>query len=112
MAQPTNSGSYRNTKAWKALRLKVLADYPTCAWCGKRPSTECDHVVPVDAGIDPMDRTNLVGACRTCNSRRGAQHVNKKRVGASQRPLRAVQRGGAATVFGAAAETPDRKSVV
>lgn len=113
MAQSTKAGSYRNTKAWKELRIKVLEDYPTCVWCQRRPSTEADHVIPVDAGIDPMDRSNLVGSCRPCNGKRGAEHTNRKRAAASQAPRRPVERRNRPTgtdtaqpVFGSPSEPP------
>ena len=106
MAQSTKAGSYRNTKAWRELRLKVLEDYPTCVWCQRRPSTEADHVIPVDAGIDPMDRSNLVGSCRPCNGKRGAQHVNNKAQKGTQGPLRARRAREPRPVFGSASEPP------
>ena len=106
LPQSTKAGSYRNTKAWKELRLKVLEDYPTCVWCKRRPSTEADHVIPVDAGIDPMDRSNLVGSCRPCNGRRGAQHGNKKAQKGIQGPIRPRRAREPQTVFGSPSEAP------
>jgi hypothetical protein len=67
-----------NTKQWKQLRTQVLQEEPICHWCHKKPSSQADHVVELDRGGDPYDRTNIVGSCASCNARRGAIHVNKK----------------------------------
>ncbi len=67
-----------NTKQWKQLRAQVLQEEPICHWCHKKPSSQADHVVELDRGGDPYDRTNIVGSCASCNARRGAIHVNKK----------------------------------
>ena len=46
---------------------------------GKRtPSTQCDHLVELDRGGDPYDRSNLCGSCARCNSSRGATYINRK----------------------------------
>ena len=66
------------TKRWKELRAQVLAEEPTCHWCRKKPSTQADHVIELDAGGDPYDRSGIVGSCASCNARRGAIFVNKK----------------------------------
>ena len=66
------------TKRWKELRAQVLQDEPVCHWCRKAPSTQADHVIELDAGGDPYDRTGIVGSCASCNARRGAVFVNKK----------------------------------
>ena len=67
-----------NSKQWKQLRAQVLQEEPVCHWCHKKPSCQADHVVELDRGGDPYDRTNIVGSCASCNARRGANHVNKK----------------------------------
>ena len=66
------------TKQWKQLRAQVLQEEPICHWCKKAPSTQADHVIELDAGGDPYDRTGIVGSCASCNARRGAVFVNKK----------------------------------
>ena len=70
------------TARWKQLRRQVLDEQPECHWClqrGKRtPSTQCDHLVELDRGGDPYDRSNLVGSCARCNSSRGATYINRK----------------------------------
>lgn len=42
-----------------------------CAYCGERGDTK-DHVVPKSRGGSD-DPSNLVWACRSCNSRKGAR---------------------------------------
>ena len=66
------------TKRWKELRAQVIQDEPVCHWCRRAPSTQADHAVELDQGVDPYDRTNIVGSCASCNARRGAIYVNKK----------------------------------
>lgn len=58
--------------AWREVRTLVLQrDRYRCAWCGDRADT-ADHVVPLAHGGARLDPANLVAACRSCNSRRGA----------------------------------------
>lgn len=40
-----------------------------CHWCGVRPATERDHVIPLREG-GTNDPSNLVGACSECNQAR------------------------------------------
>lgn len=71
---------YSNTNAWRRLRRQVLLEEPICHWCRKAPSTTADHLIEYDRAPDrALDRTNLVGACRACNSRRGQRYVTEKR---------------------------------
>ena len=69
---------------FKRNRADVLANYPTCYWCRRAPSTEVDHLIEADAG-GTDDPDNLVGACKPCNSRRGAEYLNRKRTLQQQR---------------------------
>jgi 5-methylcytosine-specific restriction endonuclease McrA len=58
----------RGTRAWRKLRLEVLASCTVCYLCRQAPATEVDHVKPVST--HPwlcMDVANLRGACRPCN---------------------------------------------
>lgn len=60
------------TVAWEA---KVQQYGGLCCYCRQpaKPLTR-DHVIPrVHGGTDDID--NLVPACRSCNSRKGAQNV-------------------------------------
>ena len=65
----------RGTRAWRALRHRVITEEPTC-WLKlpgcTRASTTADHVIPFIERPDlSMDRANLRGACAPCNYRRG-----------------------------------------
>ena len=94
------------TKRWKELRQQVLAEEPVCHWCKRKPSTQADHVIELDAGSDPYDRTLIVGSCASCNARRGAEYVNKKTANRIQK------RNEAPKVSFADKQSTDRKSVV
>jgi 5-methylcytosine-specific restriction endonuclease McrA len=63
------------------------AGYTPCYWCGERADT-ADHfpVARCDGGPDLL--ANLVPACRSCNSRRGARMVNARRQGVTVQPSR------------------------
>lgn len=71
-----------NTKRWKEVRRLVLEEDGDCHWCrlkGKRTqATQVDHVIELDRGGDPYDRSNLVPCCASCNASRGARFVNAK----------------------------------
>lgn len=65
----------RNTAAWQKLSAQVITQEPTC-WlqlpgCTIR-STTADHIIGVpQAPHLALDRRNLHGACRRCNTARG-----------------------------------------
>ena len=65
------------TMAWKKLRLQIIAEQgTTCTYCGKDCSSDptVDHCNPVCAGeVDPMEASNLVVCCRSCNSKKGGR---------------------------------------
>lgn len=59
----TRGGS---TRAWRELRLKILArDANTCAYCGDE-AKHVDHIIPVAHG-GTNDLENLTAACARCN---------------------------------------------
>ena len=59
----TRGGS---TRAWRELRLKILArDANTCTYCGAE-AKHVDHIIPVSAG-GTDDPENLTAACARCN---------------------------------------------
>jgi hypothetical protein len=69
------STDIRGTQAWKRLRKQVIAEEPTC-WLQldgcTRVSTTGDHVIPVTERPDlALVRSNVRGACRPCNVKRG-----------------------------------------
>ena len=63
----------------KARRAFLQSWDAPCHWCNRAPAVEVDHVIPVDAGIDPKDQANWVGACKSCNAKRGADYLNQRR---------------------------------
>lgn len=85
---PVSSNFYK-TEEWRATRKAVIDRDAICQWCLNlariTPATDADHVVPVarceSEGISPYDQSNIVGSCRSCNSRRAAYeakgtHIN------------------------------------
>ena len=63
----------RDSRAYRARRLEVLArDQWTCFYC-MQPATTVDHVIPIKDGGDPLAYDNLVSCCTTCNSRKGSR---------------------------------------
>ena len=65
-----------DTKKYKAARAELLRDQPVCHWCRRATATELDHLVEHDEGGTIDD--GYVPACKPCNSRRGAEYINKK----------------------------------
>jgi hypothetical protein len=70
----------RSSPEFLKRRAELLQDKPLCHWCNKAPATEADHLIPYDL---VGDDTELVPACKPCNSRRGAQYVNGNRTAAA-----------------------------
>lgn len=73
MAAP--GSDIRWTREWRRLANKVCTEEPICwlrlAGCTRR-STTGDHVIPVAARPDlALVRSNIRGACRHCNNKRG-----------------------------------------
>jgi len=71
------TAKHYNNKTYQANRRTLLASHPICVWCNVRKATTADHVLEVDRGGD-HSLNNLVPACQTCNSKRGAQYGNAK----------------------------------
>ena len=69
------------TAAYRKARAELLADSPLCHWCRKARATELDHLNETDNGGSIQD--GYVPACKPCNSRRGAEHLNRKRARAT-----------------------------
>ncbi|MFE7133403.1 HNH endonuclease [Streptomyces sp. NPDC057638] len=59
-----------STSEWRRTRARVLAEEPSCRWCGAA-STVVDHIIPRARGGDDR-RENLCGSCAPCNLARGA----------------------------------------
>lgn len=71
---------FYSSSEWQATREAVLTRDPLCVWCfyfGRATeATDADHIIPLnrcyDLGVNPIDPTNIVGSCRSCNSRRAS----------------------------------------
>ncbi|MFH1685521.1 MAG: HNH endonuclease [Candidatus Micrarchaeota archaeon] len=59
------SGATSHFSAKDFRRLQGI--YPVCVYCGKKNELQVEHVVPLDKG-GRNDVTNLVIACKSCNS--------------------------------------------
>ena len=65
------------TTAYQKARRELLEGSPVCHWCKRAPATEADHLLEVDSGGTHTD--GMVPSCKPCNSRRGVEHLNRKR---------------------------------
>ncbi len=70
----TKRGDPRLSRAYRKARLACLqmAGY-VCHYCGQ-DATTADHVIPIAKGGDPIDQSNLVASCVSCNSRKGSRN--------------------------------------
>lgn len=67
------------TAEWHATRDAVLFRDPLCVWCLccgiATESTDADHIIPssfMTSRAAFFDQDNIVGSCRSCNSRRAS----------------------------------------
>lgn len=78
--QGFDSGGFYSSQQWRATSKAVLGRDAVCQWClavGIVRESECaDHIVPrircASLGINVYDQSNIVGSCRSCNSKRAA----------------------------------------
>ena len=70
----TKRGDPRLSRAYRKARVACLqmAGY-VCYYCGQ-DATTADHVIPIAAGGDPIDQSNLVASCVACNSKKGSRN--------------------------------------
>jgi hypothetical protein len=66
-----------NNKEYATNRAALLKGQPMCHWCHRKVADTADHLVEVDRGGD-HSLSNLVPACRECNSRRGTQYKSAR----------------------------------
>lgn len=54
---------------WQRVRTAVLSDpdHAVCRMCQVAPSTDVDHIVPINQGGSFLSRDNLQGLCRRCH---------------------------------------------
>lgn len=53
-------------RRWMRLRHVVLVEEPVCKICGRKPSVEVDHIMPISKG-GTDERDNLQGVCLECH---------------------------------------------
>lgn len=79
----------RNDSQYIRNRKQLLATSPACHYCS-RPANTVDHIVELDRWNtenlpgSPHTLDNMVPACRSCNSSRGASYGNSKRAAATK----------------------------
>lgn len=68
---------FYQSPAWRALRAKVLNDYPLCAECEKRglvvEAKVVDHIIPIVKGGAALDESNLQPLCHRCHNKKSAK---------------------------------------
>jgi len=57
------------------MRHVVLIEEPVCRICGRKPSTQVDHIVPLCKGGTDI-RSNLQGICDQCHEEKTAKDLN------------------------------------
>lgn len=67
-APSSGAGKRLRGAAWMKIRQAILAEEPTCAYCGRpgQPDDVIDHVRGLAAG-GTNERGNLRRSCRRCN---------------------------------------------
>lgn len=75
----SHSNPLYKTAEWASTRRAVLERYPICYWCDAvgllTESTDADHIQPsssLQSRSAFFDQDNIVGSCRSCNSRRAS----------------------------------------
>ena len=58
-------------------RAVILREQPTCTVCNRQPSTQVDHILPLDAG-GGHELENLRGICFKCNNTLGHRYVSQR----------------------------------
>ena len=82
--RPVEKKRAYDNRRYRRHRITVLRrDGYRCQWCGKdiagRDAT-IDHIIPISSGEIIEDISNLMSACRSCNSSRGNRgQPNKQR---------------------------------
>ncbi|MGL4268021.1 MAG: HNH endonuclease signature motif containing protein, partial [Weissella cibaria] len=71
MSRPHDHAEYQRN------RPVVLREQPTCTVCNRQPSTQVDHIIPVDAG-GGHEMSNLRGVCFKCNNILGHRYVSQR----------------------------------
>lgn len=56
-----------DSTTWQRLRLMHLAGSPVCVECG-RYGEQVDHIIPISAGGEKFDPSNLQTLCASCHA--------------------------------------------
>jgi 5-methylcytosine-specific restriction endonuclease McrA len=64
-------------RRWMSMRHVVLVEEPVCKICGRRPSTQVDHINPLCKGGTDI-RVNLQGVCDYCHDEKTARDLGIK----------------------------------
>ena len=78
---------FYNSRAWKWLRTRKLAETPICEVCRVKRAVDVDHIVAINNGGDAIDLANLRSLCHECHSKK-TYYV--ERLGRSKVPNKAV----------------------
>ena len=73
----TNMSRAHDHADYQRNRPVVLREQPTCTVCNRQPSTQVDHIIPVDAG-GGHELENLRGICFKCNNTLGHRYVTQR----------------------------------
>jgi hypothetical protein len=71
MSRPRDDYEYQKNRG------VVLREQPTCTVCNRQPSTQVDHIIPLDAG-GGHELANLRGICFKCNNTLGHRYVTQR----------------------------------
>jgi len=74
-----SSNKQRRTagRRWMAMRHVVLVEEPICKICGRKASTQVDHIIPLSQG-GTDERDNLQGICDNCHEEKTAKDLGIK----------------------------------
>ena len=73
-----NDTKIYNTRRWRKLSKKQLADEPLCRECKSKDkvtlATHSDHIISISDGGEPFDQANLQSLCIKCHSSKTFKH--------------------------------------
>lgn len=71
------SSKFYHSKSWKNLRNEVIKEQPFCVMCGKAAAI-IDHIKPILAGGERLDKSNLQPLCRACHNAKTIKERKEK----------------------------------
>lgn len=76
-----NNTKIYNTRRWRKLSKKQLADEPLCRSCKKKGkvmlATHSDHIISISEGGEPFEQSNLQSLCIKCHTRKTFKHYGR-----------------------------------